>query len=85
MEAKVATPGFNSVVILRPSLLEGVRAESRVAERLALAVSKIIRPILPPRLRPVPSQSVARAMIAAAKNQCPGITIIESDQIAHLA
>lgn len=84
MEAKVATLGFDSVVIVRPSLLEGARAESRLGERMALAASKIINPILPARFRPVPSQSVARAMIAAAKSKHRGIAIIESEKIAHL-
>lgn len=85
MEAQVATLGFDSVVIVRPSLLEGARAELRIGERLALAASKIIAPVLPARFRPVQSQSVARAMIATAKKQIPGVTIIESEQIAYFA
>ena len=85
METGIAMLGFNSVVMVRPSLLQGVRAESRTAERLALAASKIITPILPARYRPVPAESVAHAMIAAGKRRPPGITIIESEQIPRLA
>ena len=84
MEAEVAKLGFENVVIVRPSLLQGMRTELRVGERIALAASKIINTILPARFRPVPSQSVARAMIAAAKSKHRGIAIIESEQIAHL-
>ena len=85
MEAAAASLGFDSVVIVRPSLLEGARAESRFGERLALTVSKLIRPLLPARFRPVSNQAVARAMIDVAKKQTHGVAIIESEQIGHFA
>lgn len=83
MEAALTALGFDSVCIVRQSLLEGVRAESRTGERLALAVSKLIHPVLPARYRPVPARSVAQTMIAFAKSKDRGITIIESGQIAR--
>lgn len=82
MEAAVSTLGFARVAIVRPSLLVGARDEMRIGERLALAASKMIHPLIPSRYRPVPALSVARAMLAAAKNSAPGVTIIESEQVA---
>jgi uncharacterized protein YbjT (DUF2867 family) len=52
MEAEVAALGFERVVIVRPSLLEGIRAKPRIAERLALAASRFINPILLPDIAP---------------------------------
>lgn len=83
MEAAVETLGFDSVVLIRPSLLEGARTESRFGERIALVASKLIRPLLPARYRPVTSQAVAHAMIASAKKRTRGVTVIESEQIAE--
>jgi uncharacterized protein YbjT (DUF2867 family) len=83
MEAAVAILGFEHVAIVRPSLLDGARTELRIGERLALAASKLINPLLPARYRPVPVRSVARAMRAVTKNNAPGITILESEQIAR--
>lgn len=83
MEAAVSILGFDSVTIIRPSLLAGAPAELRIGERLALAASKIINPFLSARYRPVPARSVARAMLASAKNGVVGITIIESEQLAR--
>ena len=84
MEATVSRSGFDSVTIVRPSLLAGARAELRIGERVALAASKLINPLLPARYRPVPALSVARAMLASAKNGATGITIITATTSAAL-
>jgi uncharacterized protein YbjT (DUF2867 family) len=82
MEAAVSALDFAHVVIVRPSLLEGPRADRRVGERVALAASKLINPILPARYRPVAASAVARAMLASAKSDARGITIFGSEQLA---
>ncbi len=56
-----------ALTIVRPSLLDGPRAEWRVGEFLALAVSRPLRGLLPARVRPVRAEDVAQSMIDAAQ------------------
>lgn len=72
---------FNTVVAFRPSLLAGERAEYRAGERAALAVLRPLSALLPARMRPVDASAVARAMMAAARQDQPGRFIVESDAI----
>lgn len=83
-EAELARLDYPSLVVLRPSLLDGRRAESRPAERLALALSRPFARMIPARLRPVPARAVARCMVDALRHAQPGLRILESDRIqAH--
>lgn len=59
--------GPASVVILRPGLLDGARAEFRLGESLGLALTRPIRALLPASLRPVRAADVAAAMLEAAR------------------
>ena len=68
--------------MLRPSLLDGDRAERRPAERLGLALARPIAALIPPRWRPVAADRVAACMVAAAARGAPGRRILESDRIA---
>lgn len=79
-EALRALP-YRSVVVLRPSLLAGPRAEHRPGERIALAVLGPLGRILPARYRPVDFRRVARALIDCAKQARPGFRVVESEQI----
>jgi uncharacterized protein YbjT (DUF2867 family) len=83
MEAAVAALGFDTLVIMRPSLLAGKRSELRVAERFTLMMAKIAGILIPMKYRPIPADAVARAMIAATKNNVGGTIIIESDKLQH--
>jgi uncharacterized protein YbjT (DUF2867 family) len=85
MEAAVASLGFEAVVIFRPSLLTGERIESRPAERLAQSMLKVGNLFLPKKYKSVPAQAVARAMVAAAKENQRGVSIVESDRIQDYA
>lgn len=84
-EAELARLDYRSVVVLRPSLLDGPRAESRPAERAALALSRPFARLIPARLRPVPAGAVARCMVEALRDASPGLRIIESDRIQAFA
>jgi uncharacterized protein YbjT (DUF2867 family) len=68
---------YRSVTIVRPSLLLGKRKEFRPFERLAMIVGEVI----PGRYRPVRARDVAKALVTAARNDEPGLRIIESEQI----
>jgi uncharacterized protein YbjT (DUF2867 family) len=69
--------GLRSLVIVRPSLLTGERQEFRLGERIALAVSAPMRPLIPSRMRPIAAADVAQAMIDAAHADKPP-RVIES-------
>jgi uncharacterized protein YbjT (DUF2867 family) len=80
VEASVARLGFERVVALRPSLLDGARAERRPAERASLAVARALGPLLG-KYRPTPAAAVADAMIAAAKEARSGAEVVEAGEI----
>jgi len=74
-EDAVRREGPDSIVILRPGLLDGERAEVRLAERIGLALTRPIRALLPASLRPVRAEDVAAAMIDAARAERPPAVI----------
>jgi len=83
-EEAITRLGFDTVVILRPSILVGERAESRPGEAMALAATRWIGPLLVGSLRryaPVNVTSVARTMVDAAASAPAGVTVIESERI----
>lgn len=80
--------GIPTTVAFRPSILDGDRPEPRPAESAGLAVMRALSPVLGPvlgRYRPTRAMDVARAMVAEAKRDEPGIRVIEADDIARLA
>lgn len=80
IEAALAEVGFESLYALRPSILDGDRAESRPLERVGLAFARALAPVLG-KYRPTASLAVARTMIAKAKERAPGAHVIEADSI----
>lgn len=88
MEAAVAALGFAHVVIARPSLLAGDRAALgqpvRAGERLALLLSAPVAALLPKGVRPIAARTVARGMLAALRQQRPGVRIVESGELQEL-
>ncbi|CAN5862085.1 oxidoreductase [soil metagenome] len=86
-EAVRALP-FESLVILRPSLLMGEREEMRPGERLAEPAMRALSPLMlgPARkYRPIEARKVAAAMVRLAKEGRQGVRIVESDEIARIA
>lgn len=79
MEAAVASLGYDSVTILRPALLSGVRHERRLGERLALSALKVGNRFLPKKYQSVPARAVARTMVLASHQAARGVRVIESD------
>jgi len=87
VEQEIAAVGLPAAYFFRPSLLLGPRAESRRGEKIAIAVGKLIAPLLICGLRkyrPIHADSVAAAMIYVANHHVPA-GLIESDAIARLA
>jgi uncharacterized protein YbjT (DUF2867 family) len=88
MEAAVATLGFDSVVIARPSLLSGDRGALgqpvRTGEQLALWLTAPIAGLIPKGVRPIKARTVARGMMVALHQQQPGVRIVESGELQEL-
>jgi uncharacterized protein YbjT (DUF2867 family) len=77
------------LMIFRPSMLVGARTESRPAERVAMAVMRVARPIFVgamARYRAIDAADVARAMVkAAAEETAGGTQIYEGERLFALA
>jgi uncharacterized protein YbjT (DUF2867 family) len=80
IERDVAALGFPSAYALRPSLLDGDREEFRLGERVALAVTRALGPLLG-KYRPTPVEAIARVMIACAVTAEPGAHVVEAESI----
>ena len=76
MEDAVATVGFPSLDILQPSLLLGARKEMRPLELAGTLLAPLVNPFLTgtrESLRAIPAETVARAMIGAARRNGRGV------------
>ena len=85
MEQALAETGFQSVVIARPSMLDGNRAALaqpiRPAERLGVVVMAVLKPAIPPNYRAIRASDVARALIAAVQQGKPGQRVMLSGEM----
>lgn len=84
VERDVAALGFPSLAILRPSLLLGKRQQRRRLERIGMAAMRVLRPLLPRRVRAVEATIVARALLRAAEEARPGVRIVGNREIHDL-
>lgn len=96
MEAELGALGFDRLVVARPSLLAGDRAATgqptRWAERITLALTVPLSPLIPKAWRPVQAATVARAMVRAlapapaqAQSQAgPSVQVLESAALQDL-
>jgi uncharacterized protein YbjT (DUF2867 family) len=81
LEDALRSLAFRSITIVRPSLLIGERSEFRFAEE----VGKRLGWLAPGKFRPVHARDVATVLVRAAKEERPGMHIVESDDIRALA
>jgi uncharacterized protein YbjT (DUF2867 family) len=88
MEEALGTLGFVRLVIARPSLLAGDRAATgqpaRWGERLTLAVTAPLTPLIPKAWRPIQAATVARALRLALAQEGPRLQVLESGQLQDL-
>jgi uncharacterized protein YbjT (DUF2867 family) len=81
LEDDLKRVGWPSLAVFRPSVIAGDRGESRPLERLG---ERLLR-LAPATWRPVEAGDIATAMIATALGEPPGVTIVESRDIAAAA
>ncbi|MBA4145999.1 MAG: oxidoreductase [Cytophaga sp.] len=77
-EVAIHEVGFESVHVMRPSLLMGPRKEHRSGEEAAKVFYKYLGFLIPAKYKGIESIKVARAMIALAKQNKAGYFIHES-------
>jgi uncharacterized protein YbjT (DUF2867 family) len=80
-ERDIQNVGFASLTILRPMIIEGDRAETRMAEGIALNLARILGPILGPRFKVNPASTIARAAIDAIVDPKQGIHFVYSSEL----
>ncbi len=89
MEEALATLDFKRLVIARPSMLAGDREAtgqaSRLGERLALALTRTLNPLIPANYRSVQAQDVACALVNAVKASKTGVVRLLSGALQGAA
>lgn len=73
LELALKTLGFPSLTILRPSVLDGERAQHRPGERMTKIIFGMLAPVLPRRAHISPASAVAAALLDGAIEASPGI------------
>ena len=84
VEDAVVQQGLPSVSIFRPSMLLGYREEKRPGEGFGKAVMRLLSFMFVGRLkkyRAVHARTVAKAMVYAAKEGNPGVSVYEYKEI----
>lgn len=87
VEDAIKLIGLQSVHIFQPSQLLGDRKESRPLEWVFMGLGKVFSPLLLGswrRFRPIKAETVAKAMVAAARLQTPGFYRYTYDAILNL-
>ncbi|WP_309607770.1 NAD-dependent epimerase/dehydratase family protein [Flavobacterium sp.] len=87
VESFLKKMNFESISILRPSLLLGERKEFRLGEKIGGFFTKIFGFLFIGNLKkykPIESKNVARALFEIAQKNTEGYTIYESDAIQEM-
>ncbi len=80
-EEALKAMNFDTLIIMRPSLLVGQRDKKRFGEEVARIMLSLFGFLIPDRYKAIRAEQVARKMMETALTTDKGITILESDQI----
>lgn len=81
-ERDVADLGFASLILVRPSLLDGAeRPDKRTGEAIGLLFNRYLGKLIPSKWRAVSVEKVAQMMLSAGLSAKPGLRVIESAEI----
>ena len=80
VEASLSALPFAALTIVRPSLLIGARAESRLGERLLAPFSRL----LPRSVAGIEARTVARALVRLARSPAAGKRVVLSKELHAL-
>jgi uncharacterized protein YbjT (DUF2867 family) len=73
--------GYPCFTIVRPSLIDARREQSRPGESVAIVLARLFKPLIPRRYRAVKPERIARALIDGVLADAGGETITESEQL----
>ena len=82
LEDALSALGYPSLVLVRPGLIDGERERPRMGEGMALAASRLLRPLLPMKWRPSRAERIADALVQAVLDPPPGRSIVEAASLA---
>ena len=82
LERDLQALGYPSLALVRPGLIGGERAQTRVAERTAAVVLGMLGPLLPRRYRINPAARIAAALVDSALRPRAGCQVIGSERLA---
>lgn len=80
-EQGLATLGFDSLTLVRPSLIDTDRTEPRPAERAGVLVSRWLAPTIPRTWRAVTPTQIARALLDGVAQGLAGQRVLESKDL----
>ena len=85
MEDAVCALGYESVVLARPSFIEGDREAlqqpGRSGEGIALVAMRLLKPLIPANYRNIPATRVAQALVRAVQHTLPGNSVLLSGEM----
>ena len=85
MELSLARMAFQSLVIARPSLIDGNRAllgqAGRMGEGLGLKLARGLSPLLPANYKAIKASDIAHALIRHVKAGVPGVVTLMSGEM----
>ena len=85
MEQSLTRMGFDSLVIARPSLIDGDRAalgqSDRAGEGIGLMLARSLRRLLPANYRAIVARDIAHALLRAIHAGPPGVVTLLSGQM----
>ncbi|MGN0859450.1 MAG: NAD(P)H-binding protein [Stenotrophomonas sp.] len=82
VEAGLRAQGWPALVLVRPGLIGGERAQRRPAEHAAGVLLEALGPLLPRAWRINPAGNIAAAMVEAALTAAPGESVIGAAELA---
>jgi len=85
MEISLARMGFKSLVIARPSLIDGDRAAlgqaGRAGEGLGLKLARCLGPLIPSNYRAIKASDIAHALVHHVQAGVPGVVTLMSGEM----
>lgn len=81
IEAYIQNLGFETFIILRPSLLMGERKEKRFGEKISQIIMGGLSFLIPKKYKGVEGKTVATTMLRQAQSNPKGVKCMESDEI----
>ena len=88
MEREVIAQSIPATHLFQPSILTGPRKEVRTGERIGIAITKLVAPLMIDSMRkyrPMPHDVLAQALVNVAVDGTPGMRRHSYDEILKLA